>query len=367
MGGESHYQVKILSKQLNKPQFRTVTYFSTFIEKSLTSTAASIWPEQSLKEPLNPWFITGFSDAESCFSISIQPSAKMKINWRVLPVYLIKLHIKDILILEKIKNTLGVGTIRKNGINMVTYTVESFKDLQVIINHFEKYPLLSAKLSDYLLFKECFEIIKEKKHLTEEGLLKLVGLKSSLNWGLSDNLKKAFPNVVLVNRPEYVFKGITDPFWVSGFTSGDGSFHIKAYNYEDMLHSDIRNRKSVELRFSINLNIREKDLIKGLAIFFKSYNTKVSNSEYANISVKQRAINIFILEKSVGLQITKISDINNIIIPFFEKYPIEGIKSLDFYDFKKAALIVKNKEHLISEGFNNILKLKLSMNKNRSW
>jgi len=93
---------------------------------------------------------------------------------------------------------------------MVVFAVESVKDLQVIIDHFDKYPLLTAKSSDFLIFKQCFEIIKEKNHLTTEGLLSLVALKSSLNWGLSDSLIKAFPNVVFVDRPEYIFKGISD-------------------------------------------------------------------------------------------------------------------------------------------------------------
>jgi hypothetical protein len=53
----------------------------------------------------------------------------------------------------------------------------------------------------------------------------------------------------------------------------------------------------------------------------------------------------------------------DIIIPFFEKYPIQGIKSSDFPDFKKVAEILKNKEHLTSEGFNKIIEIKVGMNK----
>jgi len=34
-------------------------------------------------------------------------------------------------------------------------------------------------------------LIKNGEHLTEEGLLKIVTLKSSLNWGISDKLTKA--------------------------------------------------------------------------------------------------------------------------------------------------------------------------------
>ena len=34
----------------------------------------------------------------------------------------------------------------------------------------------------------------------------------------------------------------------------------------------------------------------------------------------------------VSLIVTKFSDVNNIIIPFFEKYPLHGVKLLDFLD-----------------------------------
>ena len=73
------------------------------------------------------------------------------------------------------------------------------------------------------------------------------------------------------------------------------------------------------------------------------------------------------METTVGLQITKISDIVNTIIPFFEKYPIIGVKNLDFTYFKKAAIIIKNKEHLTPDGLNKILEIKSKMNRNRSW
>jgi hypothetical protein len=353
MGFERNYQIKIPSKQLNRSSFSTLIH--------------------NPKPKLNPWFITGFSDAEGCFSISIQPSTRMKTNWRISPSFIIKLHIKDIEILEKIQSTLGVGTIRKTGINMVIYIVESFRDLQVIVDHFDKYPLISAKILDYLIFKDCFEIIKQKEHLTEGGLYKLLSLKSSLNWGLPDKLIKAFPllrlkkkNVVPVNKPEYIFKGITDPFWVAGFVSGDGSFHVITSTPE----SHAGDLGKVILRFSINLNIREKDLIKGLVIFFNSYGQqdKLSDSSIVTgLETNVKYKNYSTAEESVSLQFTKISDIVNKIIPFFEEYLIVGIKSLDFSDFHKVADIVNTKQHLTKEGFNKILKIKSSMNKNRPW
>jgi hypothetical protein len=130
------------------------------------------------------------------------------------------LHIKDMALLAKFKYTLGVGSIRISKTGLAMFSVTSVKGLEVIVDHFDKYPLISAKSIDFLIFKQCFEIIKEKKHLTSEGMLSLVALRSSLNWGLSDSLKEAFQNIGSVNRPNYVFKGISDPNWLAGFSSG---------------------------------------------------------------------------------------------------------------------------------------------------
>lgn len=55
-----------------------------------------------------------------------------------------------------------------------------------------EYPLLTKKL-DYLLFKQSVHLIENKLHLTMEGLLKLVGIKGSLNLGLSDIFQESFP------------------------------------------------------------------------------------------------------------------------------------------------------------------------------
>jgi hypothetical protein len=60
--------------------------------------------------------------------------------------------------------------------------------------HFDNYPLISAKVIDYTLFKKAFNIIKSQEHLNQEGLLRLIGIKASINIGLSSNLKEAFPN-----------------------------------------------------------------------------------------------------------------------------------------------------------------------------
>lgn len=48
---------------------------------------------------------------------------------------------------------------------------------------------------------QVYEKIERREHLTLSGLHQIVAIKASMNLGLSDVLKKAFPDVVPVERP----------------------------------------------------------------------------------------------------------------------------------------------------------------------
>jgi aspartate ammonia-lyase len=74
---------------------------------------------------------------------------------------------------------------------------------------------------------------------------------------------------------------------------------------------------------------------------------------------------IYYTETTVAIQIVKFSDILNVIIPFFDKYSLQGQKKLDYNDFKKVSEIVLRKEHLNEEGYNEILRIKKGMNLRR--
>lgn len=79
----------------------------------------------------------------------------------------------------------------------------------MILPHFDTFPLITKKQADYLLFRTALlDFIQHKKHLTLDGIEKLVAIRASINLGLKDNLKKAFPSVVPVPRPEVVSKPV---------------------------------------------------------------------------------------------------------------------------------------------------------------
>ena len=141
---------------------------------------------------LNPWFVTGFTDAEGCFGLYIYKNANYKTGWFISLVFKVSLHEKDKIILEQIKKYFGVGEITSHGSTSLNYSVRSHKDLQIIIDYFYKFLLITNKLNDYKLFKLAYILILKKEHLTLEGIKKLVSIKSSMNLGLSPELKLFF-------------------------------------------------------------------------------------------------------------------------------------------------------------------------------
>ena len=145
---------------------------------------------------LNPYWVTGFSDGEACFSVDISKVKDHNLGWKITPSFSIGLHYKDLALLEKLQSFFnGAGKIYiLNDSKVGFYRIKSVKDLvQYVIPHFEKYPLLTQKRADFLLFKQVINLIVRKEHLTTKGLLDIVSIKASLNSGLSENLKIAFP------------------------------------------------------------------------------------------------------------------------------------------------------------------------------
>lgn len=63
----------------------------------------SIFDTTNVKN-LSPYWVTGFSDAESSFTVSIFKSKDRKTGWRVIPNFCILLHPKDKELLIKLQS-----------------------------------------------------------------------------------------------------------------------------------------------------------------------------------------------------------------------------------------------------------------------
>lgn len=114
----------------------------------------------------------------------------------------------------------GIGSITKHNKDSIQYKIQSIKDLEILINHFEEYPLITQKWADYQLFKDAFNLVSKKQHPRPKVDEKIVNIRCSLNRGLSDELKTNFPNAIPVSRPLVKAPQEISPYWLSGFVSG---------------------------------------------------------------------------------------------------------------------------------------------------
>ena len=306
VGFERSYQIKIPSNSIN-------------LIRNLST----------LESKLDPSYVTGFTDGEGSFILTIIKDNKYKTGWRVACRFVISLHKKDLILLNKIKDFFNTGNVFYMGKDASQYRVESLKGLENIINHFDKYPLKTKKQIDYNLFKLAYNLIKNKNHTTKDGLLKLVALKAGMNKGLNNELLIAFPDIVPILIPEIPLNKNIEPFWLAGFTDAvrRGCFSVVVFKNKTSKYGEV-----VKLSFILIQSIRDEYLIKSLIEYLGCGFTSLDD------------------RGTIDFKVSNFSSIKDIIIPFFNKYCLYGNKFLDFADFSKVVSLTENKKHLTQEG-----------------
>ena len=130
-----------------------------------------------------PWYITGFSDGEGCFSISFNRRAKLKTGLEIRPSFAIGQNKKSLPVLKKIHTYFGCGAIRfSRADQLYKYEVRSTGDIMKrIIPHFQKYPLQTSKQADFEIFAQVCELIYQSKHLNRDYLEQIIDLSYQMN------------------------------------------------------------------------------------------------------------------------------------------------------------------------------------------
>jgi len=108
-----------------------ILYYSTSSSNSDLQSNMNHLNSHLNRASIEPWFITGFTDGEGCFSISVYTDNGYKIGWCVRAIFSIVLSSKDKALLEQIQSFFGVGGISKNREELIQYRVESIKELRV--------------------------------------------------------------------------------------------------------------------------------------------------------------------------------------------------------------------------------------------
>ena len=137
---------------------------------------------------LDPYWIVGFVDGEGCFSISIFKNVTTTLGVQIFPEFVVTQGAKSLSVLEELQKFFGCGKIyvnkRKDNHreDLYRYCVRSLKDIETkIIPFFEQHQLRTAKYQDFLVFCQVIDLIKERKHLTTDGLEMVRELAGTMN------------------------------------------------------------------------------------------------------------------------------------------------------------------------------------------
>lgn len=134
---------------------------------------------------------------------------------------------KERAVLLKLQSYFGVGKIYDRKPDSI-YRVTVLKELiNVISSHFCNYPLLTKNSVTFKLWKSALNLFEKKAHLTDKGFLKILSIYSTIGRGISENIKRQFPNLKPTKLPEYLLvvnsKKINN-WWLYGYLTNYCSF-----------------------------------------------------------------------------------------------------------------------------------------------
>lgn len=131
---------------------------------------------------LDPHFITGLTDGEGCFTAVILKKATRLSGYFINLKFSIHMSLRDADLLHSVHQFFNVGIVTiSTKTNSVYYEVTGLNNLQIIIDHFLKYPLITTKKNNFLLFVVLFHILKLQEHLTKEGFMKAIAIINNIN------------------------------------------------------------------------------------------------------------------------------------------------------------------------------------------
>lgn len=252
--------------------------------------------------------------------------------------------------LYAIKEYFGCGVVKTDNkqTNTLKYQISSYKEINsILIPFLDKYPLLTSKRLNYLTFKKAINMMLNKEHLTVEGINKLQVLSQSMN------KNRTFADKFNFCQNNNIDSLIT-PQWIAGFVDGEGCFYFyigKQTNTTILLQASLE----------IGQNPHDLAVLWGIKRYFNCGRIKPKSADIESYTLESaqaiKGLSRFIISNT--------SDIQNIIIPFFDKYSLLTNKSLDYLDWKELINMKLNKLHLTPDGLLKMKLIKSKMNAGR--
>lgn len=230
------------------------------------------------------------------------------------------------------------STLNNRKENAYKYNVAELEDIfNIIIPHFDKYPLLTSKNLDYLDFKKVAYILRNKLDLDE-----IISIKNNMNskrpyaerWTFYDNKGK----IVLNNE------------WLQAFIDGEGSFQFN-------ISKTVNRNKSYTAyipTLSISQSSHSVKILKAIIDFFAIGYLKPKYDITSMETAKLTKVNRCIFNQTA------------VIIKFRDKHLMYTRKQLDCLAWKKLIKLKKDKQYNKPKGRLLLEKIKASMNSGRN-
>lgn len=129
------------------------------------------------------WYLSGFTDGEGSFNISIKNRmGDYKCGWKVVVAF--NISQKDSSIPHLFQRTLGCGTIRYRKDGICYFEVTNVKDWkEKVCPFFRQFPMRSKKQQTFERVNEVNELLLNGKHLTRSGIEQILKLRDSIKVG----------------------------------------------------------------------------------------------------------------------------------------------------------------------------------------
>ena len=145
------------------------------------------------------------------------------------------------------------------------------------------------------------------------------------------------------NQQERLKKEI-NPWYISGFSDGEGTFHVAFTK-----RPDLSQRWAIIPEFHINQDRGRSAVLYEIQRFFGCGQIRENHHSRAN-------------DQTLVYVVRKREDLLRIIIPFFEQCPLRSQKQLDFIVFAKIVRAMREGAHLTHDGFRALVKEAFTMN-----
>jgi len=154
----------------------------------------STWLDR-IPDDLGHW-ISGFVDGEGSFNVPIRRGHDRGLPWRVALSFNVSQLGRELP--ELLKLTFGAGTVRDRGDGVHYYEVTRPRELvERIFPFFDRFELRGSKRTDLMVFREITELVLSGQHLSVDGVVGILELRSPMNRGGKRRYSEAYVLEVL--------------------------------------------------------------------------------------------------------------------------------------------------------------------------